>query len=334
VLHAFLAGHILVCYFTPAMSNSGPRRKTQPDFERNGTRIPPTLLEVRFAEAQSRLGPHRQQLIRTILDNCEETCFLSSRELAKRYHVDAATVVRTVQALGYKGFAEFSGDLRQHLMTRITPYTVLKAATRERKSVADHIDHSLDKALGNLNVLRANLDRNRVVELARLIHRSRRRIMVVGVDFAASLAYYFAYGLVVLGFDAQAPTGSEGNLQHKVKLLTSNDLLIAISFGQCLRVTVEAVLRANKQGVATFGITDSDTTPIARYCDAHLVAGVVSPSFLNSYVAPMVLINAIHVACAHLDPKRSLSLLKPTDKEYLSGPRWYREPKGSGGSMS
>jgi len=317
------------------MSKSGPRRKPQPDLERNGAKVSPTILEVRFAEAQSRLGPHRQQLIRTIVDNCEETCFLSSRELAKRYHVDAATVVRTVQALGYKGFAEFSGDLRQHLMTRITPYTVLKAATRERKSVADHIDHSLDKALGNLNVLRANLDRNRVVELARLIHRSRRRsIMVVGVDFAASLAYYFAYGLAVLGFDAQAPIGSEGNLQHKVKLLTSNDLLIAISFGQCLRVTVEAVLRANKQGVATFGITDSDTTPIARYCDAHLVAGVVSPSFLNSYVAPMVLINAIHVACAHLDPKRSLSLLKPTDKEYLSGPRWYREPKGSSGNMS
>ena len=137
----------------------------------------------------------------------------------------------------------------------------------------------------------------------------------------------------LLGFDAEAPIGSEGSLQHKVKVLTNKDLLIAISFGQCLRVTVEAVQRASKQGVATFGITDSDTTPIARYCDAHLMAPVVSPSFLNSYVAPMVLINAIHVACAHLDPKRSLSLLKPTNKEYLSGPRWYREPKSSSGNI-
>jgi len=33
------------------------------------------------------------------------------------------------------------------------------------------------------------------------------------------------------------------------------------------------------------GITDSDTTPIARYCKKHLIAGVVSPSFLNSYVS-------------------------------------------------
>ncbi len=299
------------------------------DFAGNGAKASPTAVEARFAEAQSRLGPHRQQLIRAIVDHCEETSFLSSRELAKRYGVDPATVVRTVQALGYKGFVDFSADLRQHLMTQITPYTVLKAATQERRSVADHVDHSLDKALDNLNLLRANLNRTRVVELAKLIHRSKR-VLIVGVDFAASLAYYFAYGLATLGFDAEAPVGSEGNLQHRIKLLNSKDLMIAISFGQCIRVTVEAALRAHKQGVTTFGITDSDTTPIARYCDKHLIAGVFSPSFLNSYVAPMALINAIHVACAHLDPKRSLTQLKPTDKEYLSGARWYREAKGSG----
>jgi DNA-binding MurR/RpiR family transcriptional regulator len=305
------------------------RKNNKTDPGGNGAKTVATAIEVRFAAAQSRLGPHRQQLIRAIIDQCEETCFLSSRELAKRYHVDAATVVRTVQALGYRKFADFAGDLRQHLMTRITPYTVLKAATRERASVADHVEHGLDKALDNLNLLKSNLDRDSVVDLARLIHRSRR-VLVVGVDFAASLAYYFAYGLVTLGFDAESPVGSEGNLQHKLKLLTPKDLLIAISFGQCIRVTVDSVLRARKQGVSTFGITDSDTTPIARHCERHLIAGVFSPSFLNSYVAPMALINAIHVACAHLNPTRSLTKLKPTDKEYLSGARWYREPKVSG----
>jgi DNA-binding MurR/RpiR family transcriptional regulator len=301
-------------------------RKRRSDPNRNGAQSAPTAIESRFSEARARLGAHRQQLIRAMLDHCEETCFLSSRELAKRYNVDAATVVRSVQALGYKGFPEFAVDLRQHLIKRITPYTALKAATRERKSVADHIEHSLDKALDNLNLFISNLDRNRVVELARLIHRSRR-ILVVGLDFAASLASYFAYGLAVLGFDAEAPTGTEGNLLHKVQILRRKDLLIAISFGQCIRVTVEAALKAGKQGVATFGITDSDTTPIARYCDNYLIANVVSPSFLNSYVVPMALINAVHVACAHLDPRHSLTQLKPTDKEYLSGARWYREPK-------
>src|SRR5262245_16785034 len=175
------------------MSKTIPRNKTRRDSERNG-RGSPTALQSRFAEARSRLGPTRQQLIRDILDNCEETCFLSSRELAKRYGVDAATVVRTVQALGYKGFADFTVDLRQHFVTRITPYTVLKAATQEHRSVADHIDHSLDKALDNLNALNSDLDRKRVIELAKLINRSRR-ILIVGADLAASLAYHLAYAL-------------------------------------------------------------------------------------------------------------------------------------------
>ena len=310
------------------MSDKKSRQKI---LDRNGADGSSTALEFRFAEARSRLGLQRQQLIRAILDHCEETCFLSSRELAKRYNVDAATVVRTVQALGYKSFADFTADLRQHFVSRITPYTVLKAATREKRSVADHIDRSLEKALDNMNLLNARLDRSRVLEFARLIHRSRR-ILVVGGDLAVSLAHYFAYGLTALGFDAEAPLGGEGNIQHKVRILTGKDLLIAISFGQCLRITVEAVLQAGQQGVTTFGITDSEMTPLAHHCTSCLIASTASTSFIGSYAAPVTLINAVLVGCAHLNPKRSLTQLKSTDKDYLSGQRWYREPKGVPGS--
>ena len=269
----------------------------------------PSALELRLAEARSQLNPRRQHLVRAILDSADETCFLSSREMAKRFHIDATTILRTTQVLGYGSFADFATDLRQHFISRINPYTALKAATKEKRSIADHIDHSLEKAVDNLNVLRSDLDKQRVIELAKLIKRSRR-VVAVGLDFAASLSYY---------------------LQYKVELLTSRDLLIAISFGQCLRDTVESVLQARKQNVTTFGITDSNTSPIARYCDAHLITPVVSPSFLNSYVAPMAAISAIHVACAHIDPKRSLNRLRPTDREYAAGHRWYREPKGFDG---
>lgn len=290
-----------------------------------------TALDERFANARSKLNARRQRLVRDILDSSDETCFLSSREMAKRYRVDATTILRTTQVLGYKSFAEFAADLRQHFVARITPYTVLKAATREKRSVADHVDQALDKALDNLNVLKANLDKQKVIELAHAIKRARH-VLVVGLDFASSLSYYLAYGLLALGFDAEAPIGSSGNLQYKVEVLTQKDVLIAISFGQCLRDTVEAVLHARAQGVPTFGITDSNTSPIARYCDSHLIAPVVSPSFLNTYVAPMAAISLIHVACAHIDPNRSLSRLRPTDREYASGHRWYREPKGSNGN--
>jgi len=289
----------------------------------NSSKSSLTSLEVRFAK--SSLSGSRRRLIREILDNHEQTFFLSSREMAKRYNVDAATIVRTVQALGYERFADFAADLRQHFVNHITPYTVLKAATQEKRSITDQVKHCLELDTESLSVLRSSIEANEAVELAKRIHGARR-ILVLGVDLAASLAWFLAYGLTPLGFDAHAPVGSTGNLQHKIDLLASNDLVVAISFGRCLRETVEAVDRAHARGVPTFGITDSDTTPIALHCDDYLVASTTSPSFTGSYVAPMALLNTIIVACAHLRPKRALAMLGRTEEEYRNGTRWYQEP--------
>ena len=289
----------------------------------NGNRSSLTSLEVRFA--RSPLSGSRRRLIREILDKHEETFFLSSRELAKRYNVDAATIVRTIQALGYERFADFAADLRQHFVNHITPYTVLKAATQEKRSVTQQIQHCLERDVESLSVLRSSLEAGRAVDLAKRIHGARN-ILVVGVDLAASLAWFLAYGLTPLGFAAEAPVGSTGNLQHKIDLLTPKDLLVAISFGKCLRETVEAVDRARGRGIPTFGITDSDTTPIALHCDEYLLTPTSSPSFTGSYVAPMALLNTIIVACAHLRPKRALAMLSRTEQEYRTGRRWYQEP--------
>ena len=281
-----------------------------------------STIEERLAEAESRLNPTRRRLIQATLENSDETYFLSSRALARRFDVDPSTVVRTIRVLGYDSYADFAADLREHFVSRITPYRIMEAMAREKGSVVDHVRHSLERDMANLNQLRSGLDPVRVVELAKSIHRARR-ILVVGVDLAASLSWYLAYGLTPLGFDAESPVGSAGVLRHKVRLLTPKDLLVAISFGRCLRDTIETVLLAHERGVPTFGITDSDTTPIARHCDSYLLATIVSSTFAGSYVAPQALLNGVLLACAKLKPNRSLERLRQSEKEYLSGPRWY-----------
>jgi DNA-binding MurR/RpiR family transcriptional regulator len=281
-----------------------------------------TAIEQRLADAQGRLNPRRRRIIQAALENPDETFFLSSRALARRYRVDPATIVRTIQVLGYRQYADFLRDLREHFIQRITPYRIVEATAREKRSVVDHVRHSLERDLHNLDAVRSGLDPTRAVDLARRIHRARS-ILVVGVDLAASLAWFFAYGLDALGFHAEAPVGSAGILQHKIRALTSRDLVVAISFGRCLRVTIEAAVEAKARGVATYGITDSDTTPIARSCDAYLLAPISASTLSGSYAAPMAVLNAVLVACTQLKPKRSLALLRQTEKEYLSGSRWY-----------
>ncbi len=282
-----------------------------------------TTLEKRFASAGENLNPSRRKLLRLILENTEDTFFLSSRELAKRYEVDAATIVRTIQALGYKKYAEFTADLRAHFVTQITPYAVLKAASKEKRTVADRIRHGVDMDLRNLQALQSSLNPEKIIALSKQV-KGARRILIVGIDLAAGLSWHLAYGLMTLGFAAEAPVGSTGNVQRRVRTLTRQDLLIAISFGQCLRDTVEAALRAKKLGVPTFGITDSETSPIARICDDSCIASVASPSFGGSYVAPLSLLGTILIACAHTQTARSLELLRRSEEEDRADHRWFQ----------
>lgn len=299
-------------------------KRTGAEQQKNGNsasgRLWMTTLETRLAHAEASLNSSRNKLLRAILDNAEDNYFLSSRALAKRYQVDKATIVRSIQALGYGRYAEFAADLRAHFVSRLTPYTLMKSAAREKRSIADHVEHSLEMDLHNLQALRAGLDARHVTQMAKRLHHARR-IMVIGVDFAAGLSYLLAYALVSLGYDAEAPTGSTGNLHQKVSLLGPKDLLIAFSFGRCLQVTVDAILHARENQVFTFGITDGDKTPVARYSDSHWVASIANPSFHGSYVAPLAAIDALLVACAHIQPERSLALLRRKDLDSQS--RWY-----------
>src|SRR5215469_1593554 len=138
-------------------------RTTVTNHDGAGVRSTHTRVEERLAKASPGLNFSRRKLLTEILDNSEETCFLSSRELAKRYDVDAATVVRTIQALGYERYAEFQADLRAHFVLRISPYTVMKAAARQKRTIADYVEHSLEMEANNLGQLRSTLSVREVI---------------------------------------------------------------------------------------------------------------------------------------------------------------------------
>ena len=285
-------------------------------------------LELRILRADRQLNSRRRRLLQSIMENARESCFLSSRQLAQRYRVDPATIVRTAQALGYERFGDFARDLRGHFLQTLTPYAVMQAVASRQTTLHERVRQTLHEDLDRLRALQSSLVPELVIALARQIHASRR-IVVVGVDLAASLSLFFAYSLTALGFDAEAPAGSAGNLLHHVRFLTRKDLLIAISFRKCLKETVDAARLARSRRVPTFAITDNGDGPLGRYCDRYLAVSIESSSIAGSYVAAMAALNAVIVACAHVSPKRSLAALKTTREEYLAGPRWFQEDSGA-----
>ncbi len=89
---------------------------------------------------------------------------------------------------------------------------------------------------------------------------------------------------------------------------------------------MHAVLRARERGRADVRHHRRQHHADRDALRRHLLAPISSPSFTGSYVAPMALINAITLACTHLQPKRALAILRRTEEDYRSGERWYQEP--------
>ena len=204
-----------------------------------------TEIENRLSRAAA-LTPRRQRLMLAILENPDDTFYLSARALARRYRVDVATIVRTVQALGYRRYADFATDLRQHFVARVTPYGILEAASREKRSLADHAAHSVSRDVRGLAALQGRFRAEDAVALGRRIHRAKRTV-IVGVDLACPLAMFFAYGLTGIGVDAEAPVGGAGTIAHRIRLLGRGDVVVAISFGRCLKITVDAAELARRR---------------------------------------------------------------------------------------
>jgi len=138
-----------------------------------------------------------------ILESPEDTFFLSSRELAKRYEVDAATIVRTIQALGYRKFAEFVTDLRSHSSLE-SPHIRLCEQLRERRELRRPHSTWRGNGFAELAVFADNARSCRILALSKLVKRARR-FWLSGLTWLRHSSWHLAYGLMHLGFPADAP---------------------------------------------------------------------------------------------------------------------------------
>ena len=73
-------------------------------------------------------------------------------------------------------------------------------------------------------------------------------------------------------------------------------VLLGISFPRYSKRIIDAMDYAKSKGAVTVALTDSDTSPLAQGADHLLIARSDMASFVDSYVAPLSVINALIVA--------------------------------------
>jgi RpiR family carbohydrate utilization transcriptional regulator len=267
------------------------------------------------------LSLRRQELVRPVFENPGEFVLLSVRAAAERLNTDPATVVRVVQRMGFENYRSFQSYLRDLLIANATSFEGMQKSGNGHQGIPHHLNATMEQDVKNLRSVRTHLDPKRLASLAKRIHGARRRL-ILGGDLAVSLVHYFEYHLLAIGLPVTIST-SAGHTMHITRSMGRGDVVIAISFRKGLRQTVEGMQRARKNGAYCIGITGTYVSPIARFANEFFVAPVESNSYVDSYVAPMSLVNLILVACANYDREASLARLREAAYEQRFGFRWF-----------
>jgi DNA-binding MurR/RpiR family transcriptional regulator len=267
------------------------------------------------------LSDRRQQIIRPVLANPREYVLLSVRDLAKALDTDAATVVRIVQGMGFENYRAFQHHLHEASIAYATSLDTMQAGSTGKNGAVKGARESLEQDVKNLSAFRHSADLHQIAAIAARAHESRR-ILILGGDAATALVLFLEYSLTLLGLPVFAGTGY-GRIGHLTRACNNRDLVFAISFRRGLRMTVEGFERARDKGAYCVAIADTLLSPLAKLAHTSFVAGVETPSFGVSYVAPMALLNSLLAECANVRRSQTLKLLREVDAEQRSGSRWY-----------
>ncbi len=256
------------------------------------------------------------------MENPKDFVLLSARSLGQRLQIDAATVVRIIQAMGFPTYRDFQRFLHHLAIARATSLDTMKTSAPRDGSITALIRDSVDQDLQNLNTLRHSIAFEALTALAPKFYKASRVLILAG-DLAGALATYLEHHLTILALPVVSAT-SWGRTMHLVRSASKKDLVIAISFRKGLRQTVEGLQLAHRKGAYCVGITDTYVSPLAQFSDQCFLASIEAPPFGASYIAPMALLNAILVGCANYRRARTLSLLRAAEEEERHGARWYQ----------
>jgi len=230
------------------------------------------LFRQRVGEVADTLGPTARRVAHFIDQNRLAVLAGSAAELAASIGTSDATVVRTVQALGFSGLEDLRRILLFTMEARSTPADDLRRTLADvGANAARAVDLVLEAHREALATLEAAATRVRIADAVGLLHRVRR-ICVFGIGPSAALAYYAAMLLARTGRATRVLDATGQSLADQMLDLQAGDGLLALAYSQPYR-EVSAVFReARRFNIPTVLITDSADSRLAQL--AQIVVAV------------------------------------------------------------
>jgi DNA-binding MurR/RpiR family transcriptional regulator len=224
--------------------------------------------EERIRHERSNMSKSFAKLADFLLDSYIESAFMTASELAHELDLDAATVVRFAQTLGYTGFPELQREIRQRVLRDLLVHP-------EEAKVVESVPGVVANAMAELSLAleqtRISLDTD---SLAMLVEKmgEARRIIVLAENPAQAAAYNLVHFLEQGGFPIYVARPGVADLARTVHTATPQDLLIALEVSGQAPFLAGAMHEARQKGLPTAAIVGAASLASARAAEVVLAA--------------------------------------------------------------
>jgi DNA-binding MurR/RpiR family transcriptional regulator len=226
------------------------------------------IYEDRIRRERPNMSKSFAKLADFLLDSYVEAAFMTASELAHTLNLDAATVVRFSQFLGYTGFPELQREIR----SRVKGDLLIRPRQAEvAESAPGIVAQAMQDLVLALEQTRITLDTD---AMERLVERMGevRRIVVLAEGPAQPTAYSLVHYLEQGGFPVYIARSGIADLARTVNTATSQDLLLAMEVAGQAPYIARALGEAREKGIPTAAIVGAASLASARAADIVLAA--------------------------------------------------------------
>lgn len=271
---------------------------------------PNDKLKDRMRSRAQRLSPSLARVVEYMDGHRHEVMTMSAMELAAAIGTSDATVIRAVQAIGFRGLKE----LRQAIATTLGyGQTPVDSIARTVASIKEHSATAVDQVFADHRetFLALSVDGTRAsIGSAAQLFGSAEKIGVFGIASTAFLARYFALSVNRIGRSTAVFDACMAPLPEQLLEMPSVDVLLMLAFGKPFREARMTMAEAKQRHVPVVLVTDTRETPLAR--EAAVVIEVLRShaGHVPMHATTLVCLEAIIFALTAHEPARAISTLE------------------------
>lgn len=283
----------------------------------------PLSFEQRFRAHAPKLTGAASRVATFIDKNRAKALGSSAADIGASSGTSDATVVRTIQSLGFDGLADLRQSLAASFDMSATP------ADNMRRSLAD-IGESTDRAIDLVfnahrkafEALQSAETRDAITAAVSTLHPADR-IVVFGIGPSSALAHYVTMLLGRNGRRARALDATGTALADQLLDLRKDDALLILAYGRSYREVATTFAEASRLDLPTVLVTDTLEEKLARRADVVIPAKRGNANSVALHGATTVVLEAVVLGLAASDNETAVATLDRLNslREAVSGKR-------------